>query len=123
MHPQAPWIHQAVDATKYAIDKILRQVMGYTVQENSQGFDAGSSRRYAMPARNKTEALSQIAEEGAASRQQSAQMADPAVQLRQPKPMNWREQLEQRQRLSEQPKEVPRDQPKRDDNGKVQWLL
>jgi len=106
----------------YAVDRILRQVMGYTVQENSQAFPPGD-RRYAMPARNKEEALQQIAEEGAATPQSSQQIADPAVQQRGRRPMNWREQLEQRQQLAEQPKEVPREQPKRDDNGKVRWLL
>lgn len=96
--------------------------MGLTVQENSQPFDPGA-RRYAMPARNKEEALKQIAEEGAATPQNSQHLADPATKLPQTRPMNWREQLARRQQMAEQPKEVPRDQPKRDDNDEVQWLL
>ncbi len=121
MHPNAPWIHQAVDATMYAMERILRQVMGYTVQENSQAFAPGD-RRYAMPARNKEEALAQIAEEGASTPQRSEQLADPATQLQQPKPMNWREQHAQRRRMAEKPKEQ-HVEPKRDDNGEVRWLL
>jgi hypothetical protein len=110
-----------VDAIKFSADKVIRQLMGMSVQENSQPFDPGA-RRYAMPARNKEEALAQIAEEGSATPQTSQQIADPAMQ-RPRRPMNWREQLAQRQRLAEKPKEVQRDQPQRDDNGEVQWLL
>jgi hypothetical protein len=115
-----PWIHQAVDAMKFSLDRVVKHLISTPGVETNAAGSMAAPQTYRMPARTAAEAKAQIAEEAAVSPQNSQAVADPAAQLQRRNPRRWRDELAKRQ---QPPPELPHAEPERTDDGEVSWLL